>query len=543
MYPNKQEHTMKNVSLACALAIACAASLLPSAGSAEEAKAPAAAPAAPSAAPAAKTTVQVVENASDANKNEALVSISFDETPLTDVIKAFRDATGANIISSGTNIQGIVSVRLDNVPWRKGLSSILDPQGLQLVEQPVNSGIYVVTPKLIQTIPLITQTFTLEHAKADDVAKLLLTTLGKTGMATPFPSANIVIVTATEQQIGECEKIVKSIDKPRTQVYIEARFAELSADASRKLGINYESALGGNGIALAHDFNNTHLTYGQNRSWSFSGTLTPADFELALNAFDKLEGATVFSNPKVIVANEQSANVDMTIKEPNVEVQVTHNTSGTTDNYDLTTKLAVIPGKEEPFVGEAFFSYGITLKVTPRVSPSGLITVEIEPSISEKDTTQGNNGYFEITTSTSSSSPTAKYPIIKMERIKTVFTLQSGSTAVIGGLSKTTESTIDSGVPGLRSIPWIGPHLFGWKSREKAQKEIVIFVTVGIADPANLKEDVGMPKNAILGQGIMKGTIKEPSSRTKEQILSLETPAQTVPIEKKDAATTTQKAD
>ena len=566
MYPNlNQEHKMKHLTFACLFAAAALASLVPMQANAQDAK-----PAKPDVTaqppPLVKQDAVRVINAS-ASKEDALVSINFDETPLADVIKAFRDATGANIISSGTNLQGTVSVRLDSVPWRKGLSSILEPQGLQLVEQPVNSGIYVVTAKIVEILK-VTQTFSLENAKADEVAKLLTSTLGKTGTATPFPSANVVIVTATEQQIGECEKIIKSIDKPRTQVYIEARFVELSADASKKLGLKWDSlsewSASVNNLKAGMEVNTgtagsykkgtqtvtdgivpvdaTYTTYkktivqdaltpnlitaadgagrtANSMAWKeargIGGQLTASDFALTMSAFETMGGASVFSNPKIIVANEETASVDMTVKEPNVEVQATR--SGTSsDQLDITTKLAIIPGKEEPFVGEAFFSYGITLKVTPRVSASGLITVQIEPSVSERQ------GYLTITAA--KDTPTAQYPIIKMRRIKTVFSMQSGTTAVIGGLSKTEESNIDSGIPYLRELPWIGPHLFGWKSRSKGQSEIVIFVTVGVADPANLKEDVGMPKNAILSRDILSGKNKEPGDRTTEEVMSLKDP-------------------
>jgi len=131
-------------------------------------------------------------------------------------------------------------------------------------------------------------------------------------------------------------------------------------------------------------------------------------------------------------------------------------------------------------------------------------------------------GYFIV--SGSDSTPTAKYPIIKVNRLKTVFTMQDGNTAVIGGLSRTIESSVDSGIPLLRNIPWIGPRVFGWKSREKSQKEIVIFVTVGIANPVTMKQDTGMPKNALLSREILDGKAKEPGDRTKEELLSLEDP-------------------
>lgn len=518
-------------------------------------------PAEPAAAqPAPSPAVRVVDAA---NSNEAVVSMAFDETPISDVIKAFRDATGANIISSGTNLQGNVSVRLDNVPWRKGLSSILDPQGLQLVEQPTGSGIFVVSTKTVE-VPKVTRTFELSNAKADEVAKLFAATLGTDGTATPFAAANVVIITATEKQVGECEAIIKAIDKPRPQVYIEARFVEMSAKAKKELGMKWD-ALGGAGLGVNFDgatldftdnktsssttkngtsAGNTSKTTdtldnalrdivtenvvnggasssadyvkANDRSRVFTGKLSASPLSLALNAFEQIDGLSIFSNPKIIVANEETARVDMTTKEPNIEVTfVPATTQNGSDS--LTTKLALIPGKEEPFVGEAFYSYGISLQVTPRVSSAGMITVKIEPSISSFIK------YFELQ-GVDSKMPTAKYPVIEIRRIKTVFTMASGTTAVIGGLTRTTENNTDSGIPLLRELPWIGPRLFGWKGRGKEQIEIVIFVTVGLADPDTMLEDVGMPKNAVLNRDALKSKNKEPGDRTIQDILSLKDP-------------------
>lgn len=546
--------------------------------------------------PAEPPVVRVVDAA---NSNEAVVSMSFEETPLSDVIKAFRDATGANIISGGTNLQGTVSVRLDKVPWRKGLSSILEPQNLQLVEQPAGSGIFVVTAKTVE-IPKVTRTFELNHAKASDVAALFKSTLGGAGMATPFPAANVVIITAPEQQLGECEKILKSIDKPSPQVYIEARFVELSAAASKKLGLKWDSLGTDKGWGASFDGasfgfasgntksktkgtvssrgrnltdNTTRVntlkdstssdrsssfeddvanisgkdstgsgsdnsltrtvtdiltdsatrTFDSARTHSgertFSGSLSMDKFALTMNAFEQIDGVSIFKNPKVIVANEQVAKIDMTTKEPNVEVDFQAATQeGQRDT--VSTKLGIIPGKSEPFVGEAFFSYGITLTVTPRINPTGLISVDIEPSLSELDI---DEPYYRPS-GLEEDMPVARYPIIKMQRIKTTFTMQSGTTAVIGGLSKTSEENIDSGLPLLRKLPWIGPRLFGWKSRSKGQSEIVIFVTVGLADPANLPENIGMPKNAVLSRDLFTGAVKEPGDRTKAELLSLDDP-------------------
>ena len=500
----------------------------------------------------------VVRVVSKTEKDEAVVSMTFDETPLADVIKAFRDATGANIISSGTNLQQTVSVRLDNVPWQKGLTSILEPQGMLLTEKPAGSGIYLVDVKTV-VIPTITKTFTLSSARVADVEELFSEVLGSAGKATAFPAANTIIITAPEKEINECEMIIKAIDAPAKQVYIEARFVEMSAGASKKLGMKWDSlsewGASVNDVKGGMAFNDSKIatypteavateaspvddtqairvrtvlvpesltgssmagTSGDDMTWdsvkAIGGMLNVDDFRIAMSAFESIDGAKVFSNPKVIVANEEKAKIDMTQKIPNVEVDYqAATTEGQRDS--VSTKLALIPGEEEPFVGEAFFSYGITLEVTPRVNSAGLITVTIEPTISDL------SSWFEL--ASVGDIPVSKFPIIDMRRIQTVFSMQSGKTAVIGGLSITSDSNVDNGIPFLRDIPWIGPRLFGWKSRQKEQKEIVIFVTVGVADPETIEEDAGLPRNAVLSRDVLDGKVKEPYQMTREELFNI----------------------
>jgi Flp pilus assembly secretin CpaC len=167
--------------------------------------------------------------------------------------------------------------------------------------------------------------------------------------------------------------------------------------------------------------------------------------------------------------------------------------------------MVSIPGEDKlMFAKEAFFSWGISLEVTPRVTSNDFINVSIVPTISEKS--------GEVTADSSTTG--SRYPIISVQRLVTDFSLKAGSTAVIGGLSKTTEEQFDTGIPWLRDIPWIGDKIFGSKSRRKVQKEILVFVTVGMADPKNIREDVGMPKNAVLGKMYTQGMKLEPGDRT-----------------------------
>ena len=523
----------------------------------------------------------------------ALVDIVSDDAPLSDILRQFRKTTGANIIyAESTNLQQRVSVSLRHVPWLQAMTSILNSRGFRV--ESTGDIHFIKEDKLVD--PLFTRSFLLNHAAVEDLAKLFNDSYGIKGtdgkiikpVATAFPGANTVVVTAPERVLVDCEKIIKAVDKAVPQIYIEARFIELSNQSLHKLGVQWNQLeswgasvrdvsagieynngrLGKYGViketsssstmsndgtssnssssqsvtskdfALSElvnpekitDQNNHTPDMGWRNARAFSGQLSADDFSIAMSAFEKLEDARIFSNPKVIVSNGREALVDMTTKYPNITLTSQHDTQSGYTKSDA--KLEVIPGEDKLFAKSAFFSWGITLTVKPRISPDGLISVEIVPSISELDTDVTPNGFYTITGGTDA--PYGTYPIIKYKRLTTDFTMKDGSTAVIGGLSKTEEGDIDSGIPYLRDIPWIGNKLFGWKSRGKVQKEIIVFVTVGIADPADLPEDIGLPKNAVRGREYVERRAQEPGDRPKAAVEALKLDMRPMDVQRRE---------
>ncbi len=517
----------------------------------------------------------------------SLVDIECDEATLADIIRQFRKTTGANILNDdSTNLQRRVSVTLRKVPWLEGMSAILGSRGFRIEER---DNIYRIVED-VRLVPVSTRTYPLNHASAKELAALFNANYGQKNaqgqvvgsIATPFEGANVVVVTSTDKILADCDMIVKAVDKAVAQIYIEARFLELSSEAMHKLGVQWNQleswGASVHDISAGVEFNTGKLgkyQTGETTTWytpkrlvkngqdkdtgkvtyedisdgrsavdyvtknfiapstigaadgagrsaadmawrrasGFSGQFTADDFRLALSAFEELGEGKIFSNPKVIVSNGKKAEVDMTTKFPYVRLTSSRQNSDYGSYLDFSAQLEQIQGDKDKglFAGSCFFEWGITLNVTPRISPDGLISVEIVPTISQLDyeTSEDGTGFYSVKSDTS----IGKFPIINMKRITTDFTMKDGSTAVIGGLSRTVEDDIDTGIPYLRKIPWIGPKLFGWKSRQKAQKEIIVCVTIGIANPAELPHDIGLPKNAILGREYINGTKLEPGDR------------------------------
>ena len=328
--------------------------------------------------------------------------------------------------------------------------------------------------------------------------------------------------------------MIERIDRKPRQLYVEARFVELGNSALYRLGLEWSSLAelgitasanagvsrqdipdniksytqdyksGARGLSEKFEF----TSGGKAKASYYQGTLSVDQMKLVLGAFQGSEDVKTFSNPKVIVTSGKEAIVDMTTKRPNVTLSAKRVLNGSNNTLDVDSRMTEIPGNDKfMFAREAFFSWGVSLTVLPRVMTNGLINVSIVPTISEA------SAYVKAEVA-DADIPAPEFPIIEIQRIITEFTLKDGQTAVIGGLSKTIEKDVDTGIPYLRDIPWIGDKIFGGKSRQKEQREIIVFVTVGLSDPEHVEADVGLPKNAVLGRTYTNGTRKEPGDRS-----------------------------
>lgn len=547
----------------------------------------------------------------------ANINLSLDNKPISDAVKLVSKVAGVSIIWVATNTTQVVSADVTDRPWKPTLQSLLDPCGLQLTERPVESGIYVVVPKTPgEREPWITESFALSYLKSGEAAELLKSLLGiavddktkpaaqsKGGRATrsrapsasadvpdakeevsvafredgrvvSYPAGNAVIVSTTALKMEEVRAVLKMIDQPRPQVYIEAKIVEVSGDAQKAIGIDwsmlaaYSAGIGG-GVTTEGELGpytraktkteirergGANFQAGESSSardgrgnktyastdptgataspidgiggGAESGTANPyvssiaatpgavsvegwnsahgiwrsvtdvqtavfsADaLQIALSALQSSDDTSVISNPKIIVANEERAIIDMSRKEPYVVVSLETEGSGDEKTFTYSTEMDVVPGNNEnlPYIEQAFFTYGIKVEVTPRVNNASNITVTIQPTISDLDAyyTPGDG--------------LTRYPVINSKRVRTVFSLGDGKTAVIGGLTTTRDAEKVSKIPLLGDIPWIGKYLFSHTYTEKVQTETIIFVTVGIIEPGS-PEHVSVPEGAKLVQ-------------------------------------------
>ena len=195
------------------------------------------------------------------------------------------------------------------------------------------------------------------------------------------------------------------------------------------------------------------------------------DFRVVLSALRQTEGVTVVSNPKIIVANEETATIHIGETERPFISTVT---PATDSSAPFTTYN---PGDPVEF--------GVKLDVTPTVNTASNISLVVSPTL----TRFVRNAV----------APTGQsYPIIARKTISTRFTLQDGKTVAIGGLTETRDREDVSKVPLLGDIPILGKYLFSHRKTERRQTETIIFVTVALARPDVIDPAEGFPRNTEL---------------------------------------------
>jgi type II secretory pathway component GspD/PulD (secretin) len=439
------------------------------------------------------------ENVS-ASSNDELISVRLNKVGLEEAINLFAQLSGANIIVPELTEAAQISVNLKDVEWKPALQSILDSYSYELYQKVSGSNVFSVRRRQANAPePQIVETFMLRYATVPNAAKLVRDLLPEDAKISEFASRNMLVVKSTESSLSEVRSVLATIDTVRQQVYIESKFMELSDGTQLDLGIDWkqlgldDQGEGGLGVSVG----SSTQTYTDGRQLTdigpiatpipiddfsdhiFTSVLDVDQFEVVLNALESDRGVNTVSNPKIIVANEELANISIVRKEPNLkqERQQTASGGGATEGIDQTT-FTLDP--EQPF-----FEFGIKLDVVPSINTSSNITVSIKPSLTRKfgDKDAGEN----------------TYPIIDEKTVQTVFSLASGQTAAIGGLTEVEESEKERKVPLLGSIPLIG-RLFSWKQTINDQTETIIFVTVGLANTQNIDLESSLPEDSELAR-------------------------------------------
>lgn len=242
------------------------------------------------------------------------------------------------------------------------------------------------------------------------------------------------------------------------QVYIEAKVVEVQLNDDRSLGIDWNELdfgsleLGTNLIVNnpAGGVTPAPPTLTGSYIRAFDGILDNIDAALA--ALKEQGQVKVVSQPRVRTLNNQAAIVRV----------------GTERTFFTTTTTLIPVAGAAPIQTvtntPSTINEGLVLTVTPQISETGMITMDVSPVLTN------------ITGTDTSPDGLSNAPVLDIKQTSTLVRMLDGETIVVGGLIQQSVSNTQRSVPVLGSIPGLGK-LFTATYDRDVSRELVIFLT------------------------------------------------------------------
>jgi general secretion pathway protein D len=273
---------------------------------------------------------------------------------------------------------------------------------------------------------------------------------------------NSLLIQATQSQYDGILAAMSRIDEEPLQVLIEAQIVDVVLNDSLQFGVNWfltnrtELFPEGSGVdTFGETLRDTSIGN------SFLSTVSRVSgggksfIEATISALDAVSDVRTLAAPSLLVRNNAQATITV-----GTQVPVQSSTISTTSDNVISSAQYV--------------STGVTLNVTPRINPGGLVYLDITQDVSfagernEDISTSGN-------------------PPINTKSVSSQVAVQSGQTVFLGGLIQESSNISQSGLPYLSRVPGIG-RLFGSRNRSNDRTETLVMITpTVIVSTADLK--------------------------------------------------------
>lgn len=374
------------------------------------------------------------------------MSLNFQDVDVRSVLQVMADFAGINLVASDT-VQGRITLRLEQVAWEQALDMVLRSKGLG---RRMEGGVMLVAPLAelagqgvyLEQEPVRRELIAIHHAKAGELAELLLASLADDGILAGRGSisvdarTNTLVVAQPASRLVEIRKLVTELDVPVRQVMIEARIVEAGVDYERALGVRWGRNLYGQGARLGSDL---FVDLGVDRASSALGVgLLRSDvlLDLELSAMEKSGNGEIISQPKVVTADKETARI----------------LKGTEVPYQETTKSGA--------TSISFREASLSLEVTPQITPDGKVLMAVRVTKDEPDFVNALNNV----------------PPIRKNEVNAKVRVGDGETIVIGGVYSTSQNNVVDKVPFLGDLPYVG-RLFRRDALQEKKSELLVFLT------------------------------------------------------------------
>jgi type IV pilus assembly protein PilQ len=418
------------------------------------------------------------------------ISMDFVNADIHSIFRLISDVARLNIIASD-EVQGTVTVKLDDVPWDQALAAVLQSKGLGSQRF---GNIIRVAP--IESIKSEQQTalaakqakeqleepdlliLPLNYAQAVDVMPEVQSLVSSRGSVQIDTRGNQLILKETAQRLAQIRELVRHLDKQTPQVTIEARVVEASSGFTRSLGIQWGGqvdASAATGSPTGWAFPNDIGISGGRTTAGLTQFYTPGADSLLVDLGSQAGDVGSLALSLGSISGVLDLDARLSALEADGFGKVISSPKITTiDNKQAT----ISQGTQIPFLSTSstgtsvqFVTAALELAVTPHITNDDRILMIIAVSNNRADFGLLVNGQ----------------PAIQIKRANTELLVQNGDTTVLGGVFATEESWSQTRIPGFWRIPLLG-YLFRNSAQIINRNELLVFITPHIVTRAMAKE-------------------------------------------------------
>lgn len=445
------------------------------------------------------------------------VSFDFQDADVRKVISVIAAYSGANIVV-GQEVQGTVTVRLNRVPWRSALDTVVKTLGFVVVEDERNILRVTDPARLQQQLETRVYSFryvrppspyeayiktevqkenvkapTGDYEKEFNLLKAFRAAVAPEGTLEYVASSNSVVVTGTAPKLDKLRQLIDQVDVEPSMVGVDIQFITTKnqdfldvgidpGDQGWRAGFNLGSmvhrlpfSLGDGGwedsisaegrVRSDGDIVGTGpAPLASGEGFTF-GTLDFSTIQMNLRLLKRDVSSRVVQAPRILTLDNQSATIFV----------------GETIRYARTKAESSQQGGLQFSIDEADNSpvqTGFQLLVLPHVIPGeNKIMMTVIPQQKSLTGTSAEQPGFNIFRGGSGANEVQI--ALPQEAASTVVThmkLESGETAVIGGLLTDVDAKTERRVPFLSEVPIVG-ELFKYKQDSRTKDNLIILIT------------------------------------------------------------------
>ena len=302
--------------------------------------------------------------------------------------------------------------------------------------------------------------------------------MGEDISITADKSTNSLIIYAKPDDYSSIKEMIKKLDIPRKQVFIEALIMEVSPDEQFNFGTEWEGfkdvghpitsdsragVIAGSENSGALDSLLVEGTVNLASGFSLGllgesinvGGFTFPSLSVLIRAVETLTTTEILSRPQLLVLNNEKANINISDNIPFQTTETILEGGGTSQNID-------------------YRDVGIILDITPHINKAGKVRLEISQEVS---TVSGGGST----------------PATRKRAINTVVEVNNGSTVIIGGLIQEQQDFSKGAMPCLGGLPFMG---WAFKSVDMtdSRKNLLVFISPRVIETAKDIETLSIEK-------------------------------------------------